>query len=109
MMLDPVIAVAIRSIDAMVNVDTELTHPADRKTAIEAFEVLHRAGYRWDEVDVEQCALGCGWPASGAASLRAMARGVAAGHRFDVMAGGPSWRHDIVSFWEAKVRRDRRG
>jgi hypothetical protein len=100
MMLNPVVAVAVRS---MGNVDTELSHPADRKAAIEAFEMLHRAGYRWDEVDVERCALGYGWPTWGAAYLRALARGVAAGYPFHVLPGGPSWRDDIVSIWEAKV------
>lgn len=98
--LDPVVEQALRSLTGMVNLSTGITHPSDKRAAIDTFESLRDSGYRWVGEWIETWARALGWRPSGAKDLREIAERVAAGRSFRVTGQRRRLlRADIVDVW----------
>lgn len=94
--MDKVVAAALESLSARVNLDTGLIHPADKKMAVEAFRILWRAWYPLPPSEIERWALSHGWAAEDARELAVVADRVRDGRRFKLLGGGPSWGPDVL-------------
>lgn len=64
--VSPVVSAALRSLTAIVNVGTGLSHPSDRSSAVEMFRLLRDDGEAYDPDAVRAWTAQHGWaPADG--------------------------------------------
>lgn len=103
--MDPVVDVALRSLQQRVNVGAGLAYPADMRAAVEVFQILAQHGYAWDPDEVERWAINHAWPEQTAVELRYFAAGVRSGYRFALARGRPTWAATVIELWRAEAGR----
>jgi hypothetical protein len=102
-LVDPVVGVALKYLDNQVGSNGGLTHPEDKKAAVEAFVILWKAGYELLPQEIESWALLHDWTAAGARGLGEVADGVRHHQRFVLVHGGPSWNSDALEVWRSEA------
>lgn len=98
---NPVVAAALESLTAVVNLSTGLGHPSDRAAAVRMFQLLNAGGEHFEPAEVRAWAANNGWNREGTRELEEVAAGVLAGRRFRVETY--PWDRDDLERWRARA------
>lgn len=101
--MDRVVEVALADLSERVNVERELAADPDRRAAVEAFRILHGAGYVFAREPVEHWAIAHGWAPLAAIALGALAAGVNEGWAVRLLSKGPVYPDDILESWRERA------
>jgi hypothetical protein len=94
---DPVVLAAMKSLTIRVNHGTMLAHSRGKAGAVQAFQILRRAGHQFTAAELKTWAVANGWTTIGATAVAKIADEVVRGH---ALAGGsPAWPSDILDQW----------
>jgi len=99
-----VVQQALRSLTAIVNVSTGISHPRDRTTAIQTFEILRDAGETFTPGEVKAWLIAeGGWKATDAQEVAEVAQKVLEYRRLKKV--GPVWRSNILEIWREEAKK----
>jgi hypothetical protein len=100
--IDPVARIALEHLTHSVNLSTGLVHPNDRSLAIDYLRALHAGRKKLSPDNTHAWAIQNRWRADGAAELRDLVIGVAAGkhYRYSRMARPSS---ELLAMWEREA------
>jgi hypothetical protein len=82
--IDPIVRVALETINLLINVSTGVTNPRDRAQAIHVFRTLRKHGHNAPSDVAQLWAMSNGWSASDARDLAGLAEGVNNGRAYQV-------------------------
>lgn len=93
-----VVETALRGLTAVVNVSTGISHPSDRASAVQLFEILRDAGEPFTPNEVKAWLIGKGgWKATHAQDVAEVAQKVLQSRK--LISGSRRWRLDILDIW----------
>ena len=104
---DPVVLVAMESVNRFVNVNNNLAQPEDKAAAVDALQKLDRAGHILNPAELEVWALANGWEPRGAARLREYAEKIRNGRSLRFY--GFSWKPEAAELWRQEAEKRARG
>lgn len=106
---DPIVHAAMAGLTLSVNLSSGLTHPSDKRAAIDTFETLRHFDYRWDDETLLAWAVANGWRYEDAHELvQEIAAGVAKGKTFRPRHSPTRMLvdHDkLLAVWQARADR----
>ncbi len=100
-----VVVAALKDLTDSVNLTTGITHPSDKKAAVEALKILRKAGESFEPIGIKAWAIRNGWPPRHARSLAKLAGKIAEGRTVQDSRGGAHWKKDILERWRAEARK----
>jgi hypothetical protein len=100
-----VMLMALKSFVARANRTTGISHPSDKRCAIEIFEILkqHREPYDPDEIK-SWLILKAKWKPEFAEEVIKIARGILEGKKFNSIQKGPMFNSDIIETWREESK-----
>ena len=99
-----VVVEALKSLTAVVNVSTGITHPSDREAAVQLFTILRDAGELFNPEDVKAWLIRYGgWKAPQAQEVAELAQKILDGRR--LRKGRRAWRENILEIWREEAAR----
>jgi hypothetical protein len=100
---NPVVEEALKTLTALVNVSTGISHPNDRKLAIEVFEILRDGGENYTPVEVKAWLIReGGWRATDAQKVAELSQRVLEGMK--MRKGDYVLSKDILTRWREQAR-----
>ena len=97
-----VVEEALESLTHTVNLSTGLSHPDDRRAAVQLFHLLHENGELFDPGSIRAWVLRNGWDPEGADQLRGVAQSILDGKRIHL--GPPHWKRNIIGIWRERAK-----
>ena len=101
--LTPLIAQALSSLTASVNLSTGIHHPSDARRARQFLKALHIAGEPLDPSEIRSWALAHGWEARHVEALSELAEKIAAGKRVKGAAMTKSEAQKVIDRLQAAI------
>lgn len=95
---NPVVAAAVRSLTARVNLRTGIAQVTDKAAAVQAFQILHAGGERLNGGEIQAWATANGWRADHARQLGELASRIASGATLR-SRGSSVWVDDVLAVW----------
>jgi len=104
---NPVVQQALKSLTAVVNVSTGISHPRDRATAIQTFEILRDGGEMFTPEKVKAWLIAeGGWKATDAQEVAEVAQKVLEYRR--LRKGRPVWKRNILEIWREEAAKNQK-
>ena len=100
-----VVLMALKTFAASANRSTGISHPSDKRAAIEIFTVLKKNGEQYDPDEVKSwLILKANWKPEFAEDVAKIARGILEGKRFTSIQKGQMFIENIIETWREEAK-----
>ena len=96
---------ALKSFAAHANRTSGISHPSDKRCAIEIFEILNQHGEPYNPDEIKSwLILKAKWQPEFAEDVTKIARGILNGKRFTSIQKGPMFKTGIIETWREESK-----
>ena len=100
-----VVLMALKSFASGANRVSGISHPSDKRTAIETFTILKNNNEHYDPREVESWLIErADWEPGFAGDVAEIASGILEGRRFTSRQRGPMYNENIIEVWREEAR-----
>jgi len=96
---------ALKSFAALANRTSGISHPSDKRCAIEIFEILKQHNELYDPDEIKSwLVLKAKWQPDFAEDVTKIARGILNGKKFNSIQKGPMFKTGIIETWREESK-----